>query len=173
MSASRRLFLAFAIIGFGICASLPFRHQRVSSRTTTTPDGSLHDNAADWRLSLSKTHPKSLSKPKPQPTLKTKKPIEIRREANAAPDVPFLPEQFEPAQLPVVELVEHRIVDGDQLKDLATRYLGNPKRWREIQAVNPTTLSNPEILPIGAVIRIRISSKNPGAASESPSYHDG
>ena len=46
----------------------------------------------------------------------------------------------------------HRIVDGDTLPALAERYLGSPSRAREIFDANRSVLSDPELLPIAAVM---------------------
>jgi nucleoid-associated protein YgaU len=48
----------------------------------------------------------------------------------------------------------HRIVDGDTLAALAQRYLGSPARAREIFDANRNVLSDPELLPIGAELKI-------------------
>lgn len=48
----------------------------------------------------------------------------------------------------------HKIVDGDSLPLLAERYLGSAARAGEIFACNRDVLSDPELLPIGARLRI-------------------
>ena len=48
----------------------------------------------------------------------------------------------------------HKIVDGDTLATLAAKYLGDAQRWRELYEHNADLLTNPELLPIGRVIRI-------------------
>ncbi|MEX1224043.1 MAG: LysM peptidoglycan-binding domain-containing protein [Pirellulales bacterium] len=48
----------------------------------------------------------------------------------------------------------HVVRDGDTLTRLAQRYLGDPDRYREIFELNAATLDNPEILPLGAKIKI-------------------
>ncbi len=45
-------------------------------------------------------------------------------------------------------------MDGDSLAKLAGRYLNNPLRSNEIFALNRKVLTSPELLPIGAEIRI-------------------
>ena len=49
---------------------------------------------------------------------------------------------------------QHRIIDGDTLEKLATRYLGDPHRWREIFKANRDQLRHPELLPIGVTLKI-------------------
>ena len=48
----------------------------------------------------------------------------------------------------------HRVIDGDTLQALAQRYLGDPGRAAEIFEVNREARSDPELLPIGAVLKI-------------------
>ena len=50
--------------------------------------------------------------------------------------------------------VAHRIVDGDTLSKLAERYLGHGERYLEIFELNRDVLSSPDLLPIGAVLKI-------------------
>ncbi len=51
-------------------------------------------------------------------------------------------------------LVEHTIVDGDTLAQLAIQYLGEADRYLEIFELNRDILSSPDLLPIGTVIKI-------------------
>jgi nucleoid-associated protein YgaU len=48
----------------------------------------------------------------------------------------------------------HRLTDGDSLQRLAERYLGNAARADEIFAINRDVLSEPDLLPLGKIIRI-------------------
>lgn len=48
----------------------------------------------------------------------------------------------------------HVIVDGDSLQRLASRYLDDPQRGREIYELNRDVLTNPDLLPIGAELKI-------------------
>lgn len=48
----------------------------------------------------------------------------------------------------------HVVVDGDSLEKLAGRYLDDPQRGREIYELNRDVLANPDLLPIGAELRI-------------------
>jgi hypothetical protein len=48
----------------------------------------------------------------------------------------------------------HIVIDGDSLKKLASRYLDDPHRDWEIFKLNRDSLRDPELLPIGAVLRI-------------------
>jgi nucleoid-associated protein YgaU len=59
----------------------------------------------------------------------------------------------------------HKIVDGDSLPSLAERYLGSAARAGEIFACNRDVLSDPELLPIGARLRIPTGSARPAVAA--------
>jgi nucleoid-associated protein YgaU len=48
----------------------------------------------------------------------------------------------------------HIVVDGDTLEKLAGRYLSDPHRSREIFELNHEMLSSPDLLPIGAELKI-------------------
>jgi nucleoid-associated protein YgaU len=48
----------------------------------------------------------------------------------------------------------HIVVDGDSLERLASRYLSDPRRGREIYELNRDKLSSPDLLPIGVELKI-------------------
>ena len=48
----------------------------------------------------------------------------------------------------------HTYAAGETLWDLAERYLGDPLRWPEIVAINPTKIKNPDRITPGAVLQI-------------------
>ena len=48
----------------------------------------------------------------------------------------------------------HRVVDGDTLSRLATRYLGRGERYLEIFELNRDVLTKPDLLPIGVTLKI-------------------
>ncbi len=50
--------------------------------------------------------------------------------------------------------LRHRVEDGDTLTKLAVRYLGRAEAFREIYELNRAMLADPDLLPIGAVLRI-------------------
>jgi len=49
---------------------------------------------------------------------------------------------------------QHTVRDGDTLGDLAERYYGDPRRFRDIFDANRATLADPQLLPIGATLII-------------------
>ena len=58
----------------------------------------------------------------------------------------------------------HRVIDGDSLAILAERYLGSATRAMEIYEANRSVLSQPEILPIGAQLKIPRATRFPTRA---------
>jgi phage tail protein X len=58
----------------------------------------------------------------------------------------------------------HKIVDGDTLAALAERYLGSASRAMEIFEANRDVLSSPQLLPIGAELKL----PPPQAAARTP-----
>ncbi len=52
------------------------------------------------------------------------------------------------------ETTTHTVADGDTLSELAIRYLGQSERYIEIFQLNRDVLDNPDLLPIGAVLKI-------------------
>jgi phage tail protein X len=48
----------------------------------------------------------------------------------------------------------HVVADGDTLTQLAIRYLGQAERYTEIYQLNRGILASPDLLPIGATLRI-------------------
>lgn len=64
----------------------------------------------------------------------------------------------------------HIIVDGDSLTKLAGRYLGDPQQSDEIFALNRSVLTSPELLPIGAEIRIPARQGMQGGSDNAPIF---
>ena len=52
------------------------------------------------------------------------------------------------------KVVLHRIRDGDDLRSLASKYLRDSRRYLEIFELNSSVLRHPDVLPIGAEIKI-------------------
>ncbi|HTQ40082.1 MAG TPA: LysM peptidoglycan-binding domain-containing protein [Pirellulales bacterium] len=61
----------------------------------------------------------------------------------------------------------HKIVDGDTLQNLAQRYLGRADRYLELYEYNRDVLRSPEVLPIGAELRIPSKVALPAAGDTS------
>lgn len=64
----------------------------------------------------------------------------------------------------------HKIVDGDSLEALARRYLGNADRYLEIYEANRILLTSPQLLPIGA--ELKIPPRHGSAVSESDQVNE-
>lgn len=62
---------------------------------------------------------------------------------DVAPDTP-----------PADHEIRHRVADGDTLTRLAVRYLGRADAYHEIFELNRDVLASPDLLPIGAILRI-------------------
>ncbi len=77
-----------------------------------------------------------------------------------APAIASVDTQSAPSSWPASELQQnsqqriHIVSDGDSLERLASRYLSDPHRGREIYELNRAILMSPDILPIGAELRI-------------------
>jgi nucleoid-associated protein YgaU len=55
---------------------------------------------------------------------------------------------------PATDASRHVVVDGDTLTKLAMRYLGRAEAYQEIFELNRDVLASPDLLPIGAVLKI-------------------
>ena len=55
---------------------------------------------------------------------------------------------------PSGQTLRHKVVDGDTLSNLAARYLGRAEADLEIFEFNRDVLASPDLLPIGAVLKI-------------------
>jgi hypothetical protein len=66
---------------------------------------------------------------------------------------------------PSPQWLVHIVADGDSLTALAARYWGDPSRGPEILHDNREWISDPDVLPIGVPLRIRLSADDdfPGA----------
>ncbi len=62
----------------------------------------------------------------------------------------------------------HKVTDGDTLTELAKRYLGNAGRWSELYDYNRNVLTNPDLLPIGAELRIPVAPFHPAENEATP-----
>jgi hypothetical protein len=87
-----------------------------------------------------------------------------------------------PAPQETAEPRTHIVADGDSLERLASLYLSDPQRSREIYELNRQVLSAPDLLPIGAELKIpdRVASASwdrrgfqPNAANPRPGSEAG
>lgn len=88
-------------------------------------------------------------------------PIEGVPEESATEADPYASEP-PPAQ-PLNYARRHTVEDGDTLTKLALRYLGRAEAYTQIYEANRQILSNPDLLPIGAVLTIPPRDSSPAA----------
>lgn len=83
------------------------------------------------------------------------------------------PPRVEPLQRDRVEATytKHVVTDGDTLRSIAERYLGDPTRAEELFELNRDRLEHPEVLPIGMVLRTPEATH--GAAAAPPQASTG
>jgi nucleoid-associated protein YgaU len=114
-----------------------------ASQTFATPTAS----AAPRRVSPTIVTP--IDQPAPPPELpksfpSSSQPVSTRWGSSLSEMLP------ETASAPPI----HKIIDGDSLALLAERYLGSASRAMEIYEANRNVLAQPELLPIGAELKI-------------------
>jgi nucleoid-associated protein YgaU len=114
-------------------------------------------------------------------------PTNFSDSANRAPNTPATPASFTnsaseenefapPPPQPVAgdsdDSQTHIVTDGDSLEKLAALYLNDPHRGNEIFELNRGILSDPNLLPIGAELKIpdRVASTMPIRQSQRPGY---
>lgn len=171
-------------MALGILAALPFRHSPQSGANsasqTAADDATLGKGVALQVPGQNISTPSQVFDLRPMPAKKESeepaKEEEIESKlANDLTPPPRLPDEYYPLYRPdkrhrvepgrVVSSDKrdtserqrprtHTIRDGDTLPRLAQRYLGDPARGGEILNANPSVLSDPEVLPIGAEIVI-------------------
>lgn len=118
----------------------------------TLPSQPAPVDEPDWRPST-----RTAEKPRSEPASEARRPVAPYRTIAATAKPPAQsppPKPVSPAPPQAARTITHRIADGDTLASLAARYLGSASRWREIFAANRDRLANPDILPIGAELRI-------------------
>jgi len=86
----------------------------------------------------------------------------LREETRTAAPV-RRPERATPEPTPSVR--PYRVVEGDTLFDIAAKFLGDGRRWREIKELNRERLAAGDILRAGVEIKIPLPA---GSVAESP-----
>ena len=178
---STRIAAACSVLLAGLVAALLFRHespqagqqignsdQRLVLRRQTGPlSGSRtisdprHQPVAAAPLEASPVDPRGAILPpfdpgQPPPPLARDYPgTELTENTHWGTSIGLPPARERPTRRPGST---HKIVDGDTLQDLARRYLGTADRYLEIYEVNRDLLPSPQLLPIGAELKIPPSS---------------
>ncbi len=184
MRLTARAGIVIAIVAVAIAAALPFRRPVRPTTETVAGTGSmierrLQTNGPDRWSRPSHSTPLQ-TKPLRVPTASTGMDPET---ASGAPDLPasyhrtfspvgaLLNPLDEPADENAVSLDEpqllrpqwdqgglraltHKISDGDTLSALAQEFLGDAALQNELFEYNRDVLKNPDLLPIGQVIKI-------------------
>jgi phage tail protein X len=173
-----RLFLAFGVVLFGLCAALPFRLP-----PSNAPD--LPSPAAPMSLTLRRPDAPLELAPRievsPAVGLETAnypansaighkldRASQNSELANLVPP-PALPVSFQPTNseppgdwkpdplarpTPTARPRPYRLRDGDTLEKIAERLLGDRSRAAEIFEANRNVISQPDLLPVGVTIML-------------------
>jgi LysM repeat protein len=104
------------------------------------------DPLAQWQVDRSNRAPFSNTSVAPRAVTADPPSSAVNRPARFRPVAP--------------EYRTHTIVNGDTLKRIAKRYLGDASRYVDIFELNRGVLSDPEVLPIGEEIKLPARKKN-------------
>ena len=183
MDPAVKTAMAFCVLLAGVCTALLFR--RDPSRPPPAPSAAelllIHQRME--ALGTSRSSPAAATSPPVSATRQT--PTVVTPWEAQEPPPPLAesyPQDDRPASarwgmsmdrvLPTATVADeaarsHKIVDGDTLGALAERYLGSADRAHEIFAANRDVLSDPELLPIGAELKIPPGVGRPAASADS------
>ncbi|MFH1268719.1 MAG: tail protein X [Planctomycetota bacterium] len=192
MDRGVKVVLASVVLGAGIALAMLFRHPTPQARTAEPPshdkllvlrqqNGPAADAPTPPDRLTALSGPSSEAPREPQtPDLRASDPASIDsgapppRLARSYPDVsdewtsggdPSRRSGI-PRTKPSIESAgTHKIVDGDTLRDLAERYLGDGNRYLEIFEANRDLLPSANVLPIGVELKIP---PQQGPGSQSP-----
>ena len=175
-----KLMLVFAVLVTGMVAALPFqrRNRSTGKIVNTAPEDLVLRRQVNLQITPDSVGAAVPLRIKPPPEPGFTQPARIRA-GHGDDEVPLsrrappeLSDRFtrleEETTVPAgrqaapftastsgkTTMVRHRIVDGDNLPDLAQRYLGDRQRSHELYQLNRDVLQSPDLLPIGCVIKI-------------------
>ncbi len=177
MSPSRsgaKLFVAFAVLGGAFLVAQPFRtdsSRKVRAVSRTADHVVLRETPAPGDIELLRTEAptaeiqRTLLAPPPDAA----EPPRLKEGAVRLPPPPIMARTYPgspfgqgsatPSASPhgsrsrTVQRT-HEVRDGDTLKSLAQRYLGDRARWQEIFQVNRDRVQEPESLPLATKLVI-------------------
>jgi nucleoid-associated protein YgaU len=160
MDPAVKTALALCVLLAGICAATLFRRDPpvAPSAPPVAAPLSIHSGAGGTASSEGQEKPPSVAR-RPATLVK---PLDL--EKSPPPLAAQYPGMDRPSNVrrtastnllsPAAEPRTHKIVDGDTLAVLAERYLGSAARAQEIFEANRDVLPDPELLPIGAELKI-------------------
>ena len=71
------------------------------------------------------------------------------------------PARAEEGGYAVGEVVEHRVLKGDDLTLLAAYYYGDPRQWKRIYGINRDRLSDPLLIHPGEILKVKVDRAHP------------
>ncbi len=173
MPVGKKLAIVLSVVIVGISAALMFSKensplrfwsgasddpfaQHVERRVGAPP---WNPNAPLTAASATAAISQPLALPTEPTTYQTMRPV-----GTLLAPIDGIVDSEQPAEAPVPEAspssyqspheLRHRVEDGDTLRKLALRYLGRADAYHRIYDLNQEVLSTPDLLPIGAVLRI-------------------
>jgi nucleoid-associated protein YgaU len=194
MERGIKVVVATCILAAGIAAALQFRHpsRRAHPPKPASPDNLVLRHANGSKVAQSPALDRLTAQI--ESSAASPRPVERSDQSARAPEpvapsqpppppklarsYPPVPDQMAPGD-PATRQDDlgtgrtagatrtHKIVDGDTLTGLAERYLGSADRYLEIYEANRDLLPSPEVLPIGAKLRIP-PREEPAPASPGP-----
>lgn len=135
----------------------PAQERVVSPQTPIAPDA--------WGTPLEFAGP-MLSSPWNAPQATTETIAFPQNSVQVTPQPGPAPVERQQQRAPMGER-SHVVTDGDTLPQIAERYLGDAARAQELFELNRDRLENPDLLPIGVMIRVPIEARAP-ARAEAP-----
>jgi nucleoid-associated protein YgaU len=174
MSVGKKLTIVLSVVIVGVSTALlfskessPLRFWRGASDDPFAQQVERRVGAPEWNPNAATTMPPpaataAITQPRalpPEPTsYQTMRPVgtllaPIDGIVDSEPAVQAAPEATPSSYQSSGEL-RHTVEDGDNLTKIALRYLGRADAYHQIYELNRDVLSTPDLLPIGAVLRI-------------------
>ena len=191
MPAEKKLAAVAAVLVIGVGAALFFRKDAPPTITSAqTIDGLVSSGSLERRLpptgQLDTVSVQTFRIPTAAAGLNDPLPVELPPNNQALSPVgallkplDYVESERDEAESPQLLAgqgqdapILHQIVDGDTLAKLADRYLGSAARSREIYERNRDVLLNPDLLPIGKVLKIPPRSVVASPTRSEPQPHD-
>lgn len=161
MDRRKKILLVAVVLAVGVALALQFRKSEIVQSGLSSASSWLTKSSAKPDSSLT-----SSSTPLMNPAARQATAFDGRIEAAPGAATADAGRQSDSSPSPTVSTVAgplenmnapeqtHTIVDGDTLQNLSQHYLGRADRYMELFQYNRDVLRNPEVLPIGAELRI-------------------